>query len=63
MKKASATDWERLHGIKDADINTSDIPELNEDFFHEARLTIPVKPSFDGQPDADIAELWAKKRH
>lgn len=33
MSKASKTDWERLAKLDDQGIDTSDIPELGEDFF------------------------------
>lgn len=33
MSKASKTDWKRLAAMKDKDIDTSDMPELGDDFF------------------------------
>jgi hypothetical protein len=40
----SATDWQRLAAIKDADIDTSDIPEADEDFFERAKLNFGGRP-------------------
>ena len=33
MPKTSGTDWDRLGRMDDKDIDTSDIPELGDDFF------------------------------
>lgn len=43
MSKASKTDWKRLSELKDEDIDTSDIPELDDEFFSKAKLRIPGK--------------------
>jgi hypothetical protein len=43
MSKPSKTDWERLAKLDDADIDTNDIPELDDDFFRRAELRVPVK--------------------
>ena len=47
MKKTSGTDWERLNAMSDEDIDTSDIPELDDDFFQQAELHLPVKKTSD----------------
>ena len=36
MKTSSKTDWERLTKMEDEDIDTSDIPELDDTFFQQA---------------------------
>lgn len=41
--KISGTDWERVDRLSDEEIDTSDIPELNESFFAKARLRLPKK--------------------
>lgn len=38
MKKGSKTDWKRLNEIGDETIDTSDIPELDEEFFQRAKI-------------------------
>ena len=43
MKKASRTDWERVDAMSDEDIDTSEIPPLDEDFFANAELRLPQK--------------------
>jgi uncharacterized protein (DUF4415 family) len=40
-RKESRTDWRKLATLSDDKIDTSDIPELGEDFFHEAKLRMP----------------------
>ena len=59
MSKTSKTDWERLAKLDDADIDTSDIPELDEDFFRRAELRVPVKQAVTIRLDADVVE-WFK---
>jgi len=59
MSKASKTDWERLAKQNDQDIDTSDIPELGEDFFRRAELRVPVKRAVTIRLDADVLE-WFK---
>ncbi|WP_281649205.1 BrnA antitoxin family protein [Parendozoicomonas sp. Alg238-R29] len=59
MKKTSATDWDRLAKMEDKDIDTSDLPELDDDFFNEAELTVPVKKPVTIRLDADVLE-WFK---
>ena len=41
MRKASKTDWKRLADMKDEAIDTSDIPELDDEFFHHAKIKPP----------------------
>lgn len=42
MLKESKTDWTRLTNMNDQDIDTSDIPELDEDFCRRAKLHLPM---------------------
>jgi len=57
MKKPSKTDWQRLKKAKSKDIDTSDIPELDEAFFREAELRLPSKQSVTIRLDADVL-MW-----
>ncbi|WP_263265150.1 BrnA antitoxin family protein [Pseudomonas sp. RIT-PI-S] len=59
MSKPSKTDWERLAKLQDQDIDTSDSPELGEDFFRSAELRVPVKQTVTIRLDADVLE-WFK---
>ena len=40
-KAGSKTDYKRLSGMKDSEINYSDIPELDEAFFRNAKIVLP----------------------
>ena len=48
MSETSKTDWERLLKMNDSDIDTSDIPPLDEDFFHRAELINMHNPPIPG---------------
>ena len=51
-KKPSKTDWARVTAMTDDDIDTSDIPELDDDFFENATLRLPKNvPSIELDPD------------
>ena len=59
MKKTSVTDWQKLNNMSDDEIDTSDIPELDETFFKEAELRLPVKKPVTIRLDSDVLE-WFK---
>lgn len=59
MSKASKTDWKRLAEQGDDAIDTTDIPELGEDFFRRAELRVPPKQTVTIRLDADVLE-WFK---
>ncbi|WP_060513166.1 BrnA antitoxin family protein [Pseudomonas sp. NBRC 111124] len=61
MTKASKTDWSRLAQQSDSDIDTSDIPELGEDFFREAELRVPAKQTVTIRLDSDVL-AWFKEQ-
>lgn len=61
MKKTSASDWERLNAMSDEDIDTSDIPELDDEFFQQAELHLPMKKPVTIRLDADVLE-WFKSQ-
>ena len=61
MNKASQTDWKRLNEMKDEDIDTSDIPELGDDFFENAEVRLPPKKSVTMRLDADVLD-WFKSQ-
>jgi uncharacterized protein (DUF4415 family) len=39
--KHSETDWDKIDAMSDDDIDTSEIPELDDQFFANAQLRIP----------------------
>ena len=48
-----------MAAMKDEDIDTSDIPELDEDFFRQAEIRLPPKQPVTIRLDADVLE-WFK---
>ena len=60
LKKPSETNWARVDQMMDEEIDTSDIPPLDEAFFANARLRMPKnKVSVTLDVDADVLE-WFK---
>jgi len=59
MNKPSKTDWKRLSKMKDKDIDTSDIPELDDAFFQNSELRLPPKQPVTLRLDADVL-AWFK---
>lgn len=59
MSKASKTDWKRLVEMKDEAIDTSDIAELDDDFFQKAELRVPAKQPVTLRIDEDVL-VWFK---
>lgn len=43
LEKTSATNWERIDQMTDDEIDTSDIPPLDDKFFANATLRMPKK--------------------
>ncbi len=43
LKKQSETDWARIDALTDEEIDTSDIPPLDDDFFARAEWRMPEK--------------------
>jgi len=61
MNKASKTDWKRLAEMEDKDIDTSDIPELDDAFFQKAEIHVPPKQPVTLRLDADVL-MWFKSQ-
>ena len=61
MKKVSKTDWERLRAMKDGDIDTSEIPELDEDFFKKAVIWPGTKKQITLRLDPDVVDFFKKQ--
>lgn len=60
--KQSKTDWKRLDAMKDEDIDYSDIPELDDDFFKNAEVVMPPeKKHLSIRLDADVLE-WMQSQ-
>lgn len=61
MSKTSKTDWKRLSDLQDEAIDTSDIPELDDEFFRKAELKIPAKQPVTLRLDSDVVS-WFKSQ-
>ena len=62
LKKKSKTDWDKLHDLPDRDIDYSDVPPLDREFFKKGKLRIPkAKPSISIRLDPDVLE-WFKSQ-
>lgn len=61
LTKASKTDWSRLALQDDHAIDTSDIPELDDNFFREAELRVPAKQTVTIRLDSDVL-AWFKEQ-
>lgn len=60
MNKPSETDWERIDAMTDDEIDTSDIPPLNEEFFKRAKVRLPKRyVMMKVQVDSDVLD-WFK---
>jgi uncharacterized protein (DUF4415 family) len=60
MKKPSETDWKRIEKLTDEEIDTSDIPPLDEAFFAKASLRMPrAQVPVTMHVDADLLD-WFK---
>ena len=60
MNKPSQTDWERIDKLTDDEIDTSDIPPLDDWFFAQAGVRTPQqRVSVTVQVDADLLD-WFK---
>jgi len=57
-KSSSATDWERIDKLTDEQIDTSEIPPLDEEFFARAVVQTPGKTTIALSVDADVLEWF-----
>ena len=59
-RNAIASDSKRVDALRDEDIDYSDIPELDNDFFREARVVVPPgKQQLTIRLDTDVL-AWLK---
>jgi len=60
--KESRTDWEKLEKVPDEKIDTSDVPELDEAFFRNAKVRLPAgKQLVSLRIDRDVLD-WFKQQ-
>ena len=60
-KKASKTDWKRIDGMRDEDIDFSDIPEQGPDFFANAIIWPGPKKQITLRIDPDVLKFFRKE--
>ena len=61
-KTRSKTNWTRIDSLSDRDIDYSDIPELDKDFFKSATLVLPEpKTTMTIRLDQQVLE-WFKAK-
>ena len=61
MMKQSRTDWEKIKAMKDSDIDFSDAPELDDEFFTEAKLWPGKKKQITIRLDPDVIDFFKTK--
>lgn len=60
--RESRTDWKKLTAKSDAEIDTSDVPELDTDFFRHAQVRMPkAKQMVSLRLDSDVLD-WFKSQ-
>ena len=61
-KKHSKTNWDKVKAKTDSQIDTSEIPELDTEFFKSAKLRMPsTKTSITVRLDTEVLE-WYKNQ-
>ena len=60
IANTSRSDWKAVDALTDDDIDTSEIPPLDESFFAQAELRMPrTKPAITIRLDSDVLD-WFK---
>ena len=59
LNRPSETDWKKVNEMGDEEIDTSDIPPLDESFFAKAKLRMPKQVSIIMRVDTDLLD-WFK---
>jgi uncharacterized protein (DUF4415 family) len=60
-KEPSKTDWERIDAMTDEDLDYSDNPPLDEDFFSEAITWRGNKQQITLRLDQDVLDFYRKQ--
>ncbi|MBC7529668.1 MAG: BrnA antitoxin family protein [Chthonomonadaceae bacterium] len=58
MNNTSKTNWERIDALTDEQIDTSEIPSLEEGFFAKATLRKPLRGTVAVEIDADTLSWY-----
>lgn len=59
LKEPLRADWTRADSVKEEEIDYSDIPELDDDFFNKATF-VPAKQTITIRLDSDVVN-WLKE--
>jgi len=62
LRKKSRTDWDRLADMTDEEIDYSDIPAIDDEFFEKGKLRMPKKQMMTVPIDGDILEWFKSQR-
>jgi uncharacterized protein (DUF4415 family) len=61
-RKESRTNWRKLAALPDDRVDTSEVPELDEEFFREATLRLPkAKQLVSIRVDSDVLD-WFRQQ-
>ena len=59
LKNKSRTDWDKIDAMNDDDIDCSDIPELDKEFWAKSTVRVPkAKPQISIRLDSDVLEWF-----
>ena len=61
LRKQSKTGWTKIKAMKDRDIDFSDVPELDDNFFAEATLWPGKKKQITIRLDYDVVDFFKTK--
>lgn len=61
MQTRSKSNLKHLKKLRDEDIDLTDIPELDDDFFKHAKLQVPTKQAVTMRLDSDVL-AWFKQQ-
>ena len=61
LRKQSKTGWAKIKAMKDRDIDFSDVPELDDNFFAEATLWPGKKKQITIRLDSDVVDFFKTK--
>jgi uncharacterized protein (DUF4415 family) len=61
LPEETATDWERLDAMTDEDIDYSDIPETDDEFWDNAEVHYPRNYRIFLPMEADVLQWYRKK--
>ncbi len=61
MRRRSKTDWKKVSALKDSEIDFSDSPPLDKDFFKKAIVWPGTKKQITLRLDPDVIDFFKKQ--